>query len=67
MSLINCVMDRLDGGDIIDLYFILSDLKDMNISEREAAETSYLDAQARFTEKQNTGTSPGTPIGKQVW
>lgn len=63
--LLNWVADTLAHSDIIDLYFILSDLVDINLTEEERCETAYFDAMASATVNAHCGDS-GTPIGKLV-
>lgn len=49
--------------DIVDLYFIQTDLKDVNITPAEKSQTAYFDAMASNT----SGADGDIPIGKQVW
>ena len=49
MSFVNWVIDSLASEDVIDLYFILSDLVDINLTEEERCETAYFDALASAT------------------
>ena len=66
--LLNWVADTLARSDIIDLYFIVSDLVDIPISEAEACETAYFDAMATHTVNDNQGANHGgTPLGKLVF
>jgi hypothetical protein len=44
--LFNWVSDRFASSDIIDLYFVLSDLVDIPISESERYEAAFYDAVA---------------------
>jgi len=46
MSFINWVIDTLASEDVLDLYFILSDLVDIPISQAESVEIAYHDAMA---------------------
>lgn len=65
--LLNWVADTLARSDIIDLYFIVSDLVDIPISEAEACETAYFDAMATNTsETAGTGQRKRIPLGKLV-
>ncbi len=65
--LLNWVTDRIASSDIIDLYFVLSDLVDIPLSETELYETGYFDAFATFTSaSENPSRSNNIPIGKQV-
>ena len=63
--LLNWVADTFSRSDIIDLYFILSDLVDIPITEAELCESAYFDALAQHTIDNNDG-DPGIPIGKLV-
>jgi len=62
--LLNWIADTFAKTDVIDLYFILSDLVDIPISEAELCETAYFDAMASESVNQYTGDN--TPIGKTV-
>jgi hypothetical protein len=65
--LLNWVADTLARSDIIDLYFILSDLVDIPISEAEACETGHFDALATYTvENAPTRNQKKVPLGKLV-
>jgi hypothetical protein len=65
--LLNWVADTLARSDIIDLYFIVSDLIDIPISEAEACETAYFDAMATHTiESDQNIKSKRIPLGKLV-
>ena len=41
MGVVNWVIDMLASEDVIDLYFILSDLVDINQTEAELSETAH--------------------------
>lgn len=63
--LLNWVADTFARSDIIDLYFIISDLVDIPLSEAELCETAYFDALA--TAAVNDHRDNGlTPLGKLV-
>jgi hypothetical protein len=66
MSIIDWVIDTLASEDVIDLYFIVSDLVDINLTETEIYETAHYDAFASATvrEHENDGR---TPLGKLVY
>ena len=66
MSVVNWVIDSLASEDVIDLYFILSDLKDIPISEAEQCETAYFDAMSGSGDA-GRGRGGDVPIGKQVY
>ena len=59
------VIDTLASEDIIDLYFIVSDLIDIPLSEAELAETAFYDSMATSTVNAYQGGS-GIPLGKLV-
>jgi len=63
--LLNWVADTFARTDIIDLYFIISDLVDIPITELELCETAYYDALAMNTYVEST-RPVNTPIGKMV-
>lgn len=65
MSFMNTVIDILASQDVLDLYFVLSDLIDIPISEAESCETAYFDAMASATVNE-TKKGRKTPIGKLV-
>lgn len=64
-TLLNWVADTFTRSDIIDLYFIISDLVDIPITEVELCETAYFDALAMNTYAESTQPS-NIPIGKMV-
>lgn len=77
MSFVNWVIDHLSGSDVIDLYFILSDLIDIDISPAEKAQMAHYDASsgrsvAGYSVDSNRRVhgpglpSGGVPVGKAV-
>jgi hypothetical protein len=65
--LLNWVADTFARSDIIDLYFIVSDLVDIPLSEAELCETAYYDALAMHTiEGVKADKYGGIPLGKLV-
>lgn len=61
------VADRFTSSDIIDLYFVLSDLVDIPLTEAERYETAYFDSLATHTvEGINAGKYGNIPLGKLV-
>ena len=62
----NWVADHITFSDIIDSYFIETDLKDVHITEHERAETAYYDAKCQHQAGQQHGHYD-CPEGKQVW
>lgn len=46
MSFVNHIIDFIASEDVIDLYFILSDLFDIDLTDDEIYETAELDAYA---------------------
>ena len=65
MSFVNWVIDTFTSEDVVDLYFILSDLVDINLSEAEIAENACFDALASTTARDGY-REHNTPIGKRV-
>ena len=66
MSILDVLHDiGAAAHEIIDSYFIQSDLVDLNLTEAECCQTAYFDALASHTA--NSGnTDSDIPIGKQV-
>jgi hypothetical protein len=64
-TFVNWVIDTLASEDVIDLYFILSDLVDIDLSEAEICETAYFDALATATVREYGGDR-SVPLGKLV-
>lgn len=65
MSFVNWMFDSLASEDVIDLYFILSDLVDINLTEAELTESACFDSMASSAAQEHKGESK-IPIGKQV-
>ena len=63
--LLNWVADTLTRSDIIDLYFIISDLVDIPLTQAELCETAYYDSLAMNT-VESASNYGNTPIGKLV-
>lgn len=66
MSIINWVVDHLAPEDVIDLYFIMSDLVDINLTDAEICERASLDSLATETLREYSGEKY-VPLGKQVF
>ena len=65
--LFNWVADRFASSDIIDLYFVLSDLVDIPLPETERCETAYFDAlTVHKTDGVNSNQYGNIPLGKLV-
>lgn len=64
-TFLNWAADHITFADVIDLYFIVSDLVDIQISETERCETAYFDAMAMNT-IDSAGKYGNIPIGKLV-
>jgi hypothetical protein len=65
--LLNWVADTFARSDIVDLYFIVSDLVDIPLSEAELCETAYYDALAMHTvDDAGHDRYNGVPLGKLV-
>jgi hypothetical protein len=61
------IADRFTNTDIIDLYFILSDLVDIPISETVLFESAHYDSLATHTtERFQPGDLGNIPLGKLV-
>lgn len=69
MSFVNWVIDSLASEDVIDLYFILSDLVDINLSEEEITDNACNDSLASRTQREGMSNhrESNIPTGKQVW
>ena len=68
MSLVNWILDQLnDGlsGDVIDSYFVMSDLKDIRLTDAELVQTAECDSLAEKTTKRKNKNR--RPIGKTVY
>lgn len=63
---INWFIDSMASEDVIDLYFILSDMVDINLTDEERCETAYFDSMASHTAGEYSANSD-VPLGKQVW
>ena len=65
--ILNWVADTFAQSDIIDLYFVVSDLIDIPLSDDEIFETAYYDTMAmRAVEGMTGDENPGVPLGKLV-
>ena len=64
-TFVNWVIDTLAGDEVIDLYFILSDLVDIELSDAEICETAYFDSLATATVREYS-EERGIPLGKLV-
>lgn len=64
-TFVNWVIDSLASDEVIDLYFILSDLVDIELSDAEICETAYFDALATATMQEYNGER-AVPLGKLV-
>ena len=61
------VSDRLASSDIIDLYFVLSDLADITLTESEYYESAYFDSMATHTLVEiDDNKYENIPLGKLV-
>ncbi|MHC4749241.1 MAG: hypothetical protein ACYTFW_05140 [Planctomycetota bacterium] len=65
MSFVNWMFDKLASEDVLDLYFVLSDMIEINLTEAEKCEQAYFDSMATQTTRINQGENK-VPIGKQV-
>jgi hypothetical protein len=64
-AFINWFIDSMASEDVIDLYFILTDMVDINLTDAEICQTAYYDALATQTAA-NVSCDSGTPSGKMV-
>ena len=74
MSIIDRIVENLTRTDILDLYFVQTDLKDMYISPEERAEMNSMGAVGERVHHGDAhwnghgGSRSGdVPLGKQVW
>ena len=68
-SLLNWIADTLTRTDVIDLYFVITDLVDMHISEEERIEMDCMNARASNdinATAQSISETTGIPLGKLV-
>jgi hypothetical protein len=66
-KLMNWVADTFARSDIIDLYFVVSDLADVHLSEAEICENAYLDAFATQSVDLGHTHKESIPLGKRVY
>ena len=66
MSFVNLLIDSLPSEEVIDLYFIMSDLVDINLTDSEMCDRASFDSLASATVREYNGEKY-TPIGKQVF
>ena len=65
--MIDWVADKLSNYDFIDLYFVISNLIDIPLSEAELCETAYYDSFAANSAEEYFANAQGTvPTGKLV-
>ena len=60
------IIDRLPSEDVIDAYFIMSDLVDINLTDIEICERASFDSLASATVRESK-SERYVPIGKQVF
>ena len=65
MSFVNWVIDTLASEDVIDLYFVLTDLVDIDLTEDEIYETAHYDAFASAAVQEGSKERK-IPLGKLV-
>ena len=65
MSFVNWVIDSMASDEVIDLYFILSDLVEVNLTEKEIYESACYDSLANAAIREHRDDRK-TPIGRQV-
>lgn len=65
MNIWEVLQDIADAAqDVIDAYFIQTDLKDVNLSDAERSQSAHYDSMASHMVNEYTGDD--TPIGKTV-
>ena len=66
-KMIGWIADKLSSSDFIDLYFILSELVDINLTDAELCETASLDSlSANYVEVHLGNKQCDIPTGKLV-
>ena len=66
-TLLNWIADTLTRTDIIDLYFVITDLVDMHIPEEERIEMDCMNAAAMNVERDTDYNAlQDVPLGKLV-
>ena len=66
-KMIDWIADKLSSSDFIDLYFVLSELVDIHLTNAELCETSSLDSLALNSVEIYLGNNRrDIPIGKLV-
>ncbi len=66
MNFINWIIDSLASSDVIDAYFIQSDLVDINLTEAELCEIACFDALATDIVNKKCKKDK-RPMGKRVY
>lgn len=62
----NWISDQLASSDVIDLYFVVTDLVDVPISEAEACETAHYDAECTEQARRRPKTKGYQPRNKNL-
>ena len=65
MSFVDWVFDSYASDEVVDLYFILTDLVDLNLTEAEHCESAEYDSLSSATVRDHT-EEQYIPIGKLV-
>lgn len=66
-KMIGWITDKFSSSDFIDLYFVLSELVDIHLTESELCETASLDSLAvNYAEVYLGNKQCDTPTGKLV-
>ena len=63
-AILNWFADTMARTDVIDLYFIVSDLVDLTITDAERCQTAHYDAMAMSS--LGEGHASNVPLGKLV-
>ena len=67
MRVIDWIIRAMTGDDVIDAYFVLSDLNDITLTGDEIAENAYYDDYSEQEAHRNRGKHRDIPLGKQVF
>jgi hypothetical protein len=67
-SFISWFIDRIASEVVIDLYFVLSGIFKIDLTEAEIAETAHMDATAQHAASRPASEHEcGIPVGKRVY
>ena len=66
-KVVNWMIDQLSSKDVIDLYFVMSELVDIPISEAERVQTACYDSLASDTANKHKDDDSNIPLAKRVY